>query len=583
MTRFGPLLTDDGVTFRLWAPAARKVRLVAGRNVEMQPRAGGWFELHVPGARAGMRYKFNIDGELDIPDPASHFQPEDVHGPSEVIEHVYNWQCTDWTGRPWDEAVISEVHVGTYTREGTFRAIVDRLDHLADTGITAIELMPLADFPGRWNWGYDGALLFAPDSVYGRPKDLKALIDGAHARGLMIFLDVVYNHFGPEGNYLYRTTPEFFTQAQTPWGVAIDYQNPNVRAYVIENVLHWLEHYRFDGLRFDAVHAIVRPGAPEILTDISKAVGAFAAKSGRLIHLMLENDQNRASLLAPREEPPAEHFRAQWNDDYHHAWHVFLTGEDAGYYRDYGDAAAHLARTLKDGFAYQGERSAHRGGEPRGERSAHLPPAAFVNFLQNHDQIGNRPRGNRLTAFVKPEALAVAAAVLLLQPSPPLLFMGEEWGAEEPFPFFCDFHGELADAIRAGRRKEFAEAYAKHGDDGIPDPLAQSTRDAAVLDWDARSQTPHAERLALTRSLLKARRDFVAPLAAAMTGDNEAAFDEGVLTAAWRAGDKVLHLIANLSDNERPSPALSWIETIWGGAPPAILPPWSVYAGLGGA
>jgi maltooligosyltrehalose trehalohydrolase len=583
MTRFGPLITGDGVTFRLWAPAAKEVRLVTDRTFDMQARAGGWFELHVPGARAGTRYKFNIDGELDIPDPASHFQPEDVHGPSEVIEHTYDWECADWKGRAWEEAVFSEVHVGTYTREGSFRAIIDKLDHLVDTGITALELMPLSDFPGRWNWGYDGVLPFAPDSTYGRPENLKALIDAAHRRGLMVFLDVVYNHFGPEGNYLYRTAPGFFTQAQTPWGVAIDYDSPEVRAYTIENVLHWLEHYRFDGLRFDAVHAIVTRGDPEILTDISKAVGAFACKRGRMIHLVLENDENRASILDPREEPPAGHYRAQWNDDYHHAWHVFLTGEEAGYYRDYGDAAAHLVRSLKDGFAYQGERSAHRDGQRRGEPSGKLPPAAFVNFLQNHDQIGNRPRGNRLTALAKLEAVAAALAVLLLQPSPPLLYMGEEWGAEEPFPFFCDFEDELADAVRAGRKKEFAEAYAKHGDAGIPDPLAQSTRDGAVLDWSARERAPHAERLALTRALLKARRQFVVPLAAAMDGDNDARLDDGVLTATWRAGGKAMHLIANLGEIERPSPTANGEENVGGGMPPATLPRWSVYAGIGGA
>jgi maltooligosyltrehalose trehalohydrolase len=409
------------------------------------------------------------------------------------------------------------------------------------------------------------------------------LIDAAHRRGLMVFLDVVYNHFGPEGNYLHRIAPQFFTDAQTPWGVAINYADPNVRAYVIENVLHWLEHYRFDGLRFDAVHAIVTRGEPEILIDISKAVGEFAQASARLIHLVLENDENRASILDPREEPPAGHYRAQWNDDYHHAWHVFLTGEEAGYYRDYGDAAAHLVRTLKDGFAYQGEKSPHRDNAPRGEPSGHLPPGAFVNFLQNHDQIGNRPRGSRLTTLAKPEALAAALAVLLLQPSPPLLYMGEEWGATEPFPFFCDFRGELADAVRAGRKKEFSEAYAKHGDEGIPDPLAQSTRDSAVLDWDARNRAPHRERLALTRALLKARREFVVPLASGMTGDNDAQFKDGVLTAVWRAGGKALHLIANLGDTARPSPRVNWNENVWGGSPPATLPPWSVYAGIGGA
>jgi maltooligosyltrehalose trehalohydrolase len=582
MTRFGPLLADDGVTFRLWAPAARKVVLSVDRPAEMQGQ-DGWFEVHVPGVGAGIHYHFRVDDEIDIPDPASHFQPADVHGASEVIDHRYAWRCTDWKGRPWQEAVFCEAHIGTFTRDGTFRAAIERLDHLADTGITALELMPLSDFPGRWNWGYDGVLPFAPDSAYGRPEDLKALIDAAHERSLMVFLDVVYNHFGPEGNYLHRIAPPFFAEAQTPWGGAINFAQPQVRDFAIENVLHWLEHYRFDGLRFDAVHAIVTPGEPEILTAISREVGRLAARTGRHIHLVLENDDNRAALLAPDEEPPAGHYRAQWNDDYHHAWHVFLTGEDSGYYRDYDHAAAHIVRTLEDGFAYQGEPSPHRENRTRGEPSGHLSPAAFVNFIQNHDQIGNRPKGDRLSVLAPPEPLAAALAVLLLQPSPPLLFMGEEWGATEPFPFFCDFQGELAEAVRNGRKREFAEAYARHGGADIPDPLAGATRDAAVLDWDARLRSPHAERLALTKSLLAARRQYVVPLCKTMTGDTATRFEGGVLHARWRSGDKELHLLANLSDTPRPRPALNWSETVWGGPPPALLPAWAVYAGIGSA
>jgi malto-oligosyltrehalose trehalohydrolase len=580
MTRFGPRIDRTGVSFRLWAPAARTVALVTDRTIPMQ-RRGGWFETHVASAGPGTRYRFKIDGELDIPDPASNFQPNDVHGESEVIDHTsYAWRCTDWKGRPWDETVFSEVHVGTFTREGTFGAVIDKLDHLAETGITALELMPLSDFPGRWNWGYDGVLPFAPDSAYGRPEDLKALIDAAHARGLMVFLDVVYNHFGPEGNYLHRVAPKFFAEAHTPWGVAINYAQQEVRDYVIENVLHWIEHYRFDGLRFDAVHAIVTPGRPGILTAISKAVGDFARKSGRLIHLVLENDNNRAGLLDPNEEPPHGRYRAQWNDDYHHAWHVFLTREDAGYYRDYDNASAHIVRALMEGFAYQGEASLHRDGAARGEASAHLPPGAFVDFIQNHDQIGNRPKGERLTVLARPEPLAAALAVLILQPSPPLLFMGEEWGATEPFPFFCDFKGELADAVRNGRKKEFADAYAKHGGADIPDPLAQSTRDLAVLDWDARAGEPHATWLAMVKSLLTARRHFVRPFVDAEPSESNASMESGVLRAQWRADGTTLELVANLSDVPRPCPAPNWSQGVWGGTPPATLQPWSVYAGL---
>jgi len=582
MSRFGPLLDASGVTFRLWAPAVREVTLVLERALPMQ-RRGEWFEARVDGAGAGTRYRFNIDGEIDIPDPASHFQPDDVHGPSEVIDHRFAWQCPDWKGRPWEEAVFSEVHVGTFTREGSFRAVIDRLDHLADTGITALELMPLSDFPGRWNWGYDGVLPYAPDSVYGRPEDLKALIDAAHRRGLMVFLDVVYNHFGPEGNYLHRIAPQFFTDAHTPWGGAINYENENDRVFAIENALHWLEHYRFDGLRLDAVHAIVTPGEPRILAAMSEAVGGLAARTGRHIHLVLENDDNRAALLDPCEEPPAGHYRAQWNDDYHHAWHVLMTQEDAGYYRDYQDAPARIVRSLREGFAWQGEASQNRHGSPRGEPSGHLPPTAFVDFIQNHDQIGNRPKGERLTVLAGPEPLAAALTVLLLQPSPPLLFMGEEWGATEPFPFFCDFAGELADAVRNGRKKEFAEAYARHGGADIPDPLARATRDLAVLDWSAIDISPHRERFALTRALLAVRHEHIAPLIPQMRRGADARIDDGVLVAEWAASGKRLQIVANLSATPKPRPDLRWGMPIWGDVPPQELGRWTVYAAIGGA
>jgi malto-oligosyltrehalose trehalohydrolase len=446
------------------------------------------------------------------------------------------------------------------------------------TGITAIELMPLSDFPGRWNWGYDGVLPFAPDSSYGRPDDLKALVDAAHARGLMVFLDVVYNHFGPEGNYLGRIAPQFFADVQTPWGGAIDYRVPEVRRFIIENALHWLRDYRFDGLRLDAVHAIVTPGEPSILHDLSMAAGSLAKETGRHIHLVLENDNNEARFLAPDEDPPAGRYRAQWNDDYHHAWHALLTGEKAGYYRDFGDTR-HVERTLAEGFAYQGETSAQREGRSHGETSRHLPPTAFVNFIQNHDQIGNRPLGERLTTLCAPEALAAALAVLLLQPSPPLLFMGEEWGATEPFPFFCDFEGDLADSVRNGRKKEFADAYAQHGDE-IPDPLSADTRARAVLDWGSERKPMHAERLALTRALLAVRKRVIIPLLTSMYGDAEVHITNSVLFARWPVVSGTLQLLANLTGTPAPRPVFAWGDAIWGGHPPPIVPPWSVYAAV---
>jgi len=579
--RFGPLLTGTGVTFRLWAPAAREVSVMLDKPHAMT-KSGDWFELHVPGLTAAARYKFKIDDDVEIADPASQFQPDDVQGASEVIDHRYDWQARDWKGLPWEKAVILETHVGTFTPQGTFRAMIERLDHLVETGITALELMPLADFPGRWNWGYDGVLLYAPDSSYGRPEDLKALIDAAHARGLMVFLDVVYNHFGPEGNYLGRIAPTFFSEAHTPWGGAINYAQPEVRAFAIENALHWLRDYRFDGLRLDAVHAIATPGEVHLLTDLSKAVGELADETGRQIHLVLENDDNEAVRLAPQESPPDGRYRAQWNDDYHHAWHVFLTGETGGYYSDYKDAPAHVARTLAEGFAYQGEPSSHRDGLLRGQPSGDLPRAAFINFLQNHDQIGNRPLGERLSALAKPEAVQAALTVLLLQPSPPLLFMGEEWGATEAFPFFCDFKGELAQAVRDGRKREFADAYARHGD-AIPDPIAKETRDSAVLDWEARNAPQHAAHLALTRKLIAARKQWVIPLLPLMQGKGEVSLNGGILQARWPAGGKALLILANLSDDARARPSpLAWGHCIWGEAPTRDLPPWSVYAAIEG-
>ena len=582
--QFGARLTADGASFRLWAPAAKRVDVFLEDLHPLQRGEDGWFSADIAGVRAGARYRFRIDGEIDVPDPASAFQPHDVSGPSEVIDHAaYPWLASAWRGRPWHEAVVLETHVGTFTRSGTYRAMIDRLDHVMASGITALELMPLADFPGSRNWGYDGVLWYAPDSAYGRPDDLKALIDEAHLRGLMVFLDVVYNHFGPEGNYLGRYAPGFFTEAQTPWGSAIDYRVPEVRAFAVENALCWLREYRFDGLRLDAVHAISEPGAILMLHDLSRAVGELAVKTGRHIHLVLENDDNAASLLDAGQDPPDGKYRAQWNDDYHHAWHVLLTGESHGYYRDYQRSPRQdIARALASGFVYQGEASAHRDGKSRGEPSNALAPAAFVNFLQNHDQIGNRALGDRLEGHASTKAIEAGLAITLLAPMVPMLFMGEEWGSKAPFPFFCDFHGDLAEAVRQGRRREFAGAYAKYGDE-IPDPLKISTFQSAILDWESRKEPPGRKRLALVRDLLAIRdREVVPRLAGAAFGEAQAA-DNGLLTAHWRMGDgAALLLLANLSAAEiAHQPAETGGDPIWGGEPRSLVPPWSVFWRIG--
>jgi maltooligosyltrehalose trehalohydrolase len=581
--QFGAFLTNYGTRFRLWAPAAKRVEVMLEQPHAMTRGEDGWFTADIAGVKAGARYKFRIDDEIHTPDPASAFQPDDVFGPSEVIDHeAYLWRAASWRGRPWQEAVIVEAHVGTFTREGSYRAMIDRLDHLVETGITALELMPLADFAGTRNWGYDGVLWYAPDSAYGRPEDLKALIDEAHLRGLMVMLDVVYNHFGPEGNYLGRYAPTFFTEAHTPWGSAIDYRVKEVRAFAIENALHWLSDYRFDGLRLDAVNSIVEPGGLSLLDDLSAAAGKLAADTGRHIHLVLENGDNRASILDAAQDPPCGKYRAQWNDDYHHAWRVLMTGEKQGYYCDYQRSPiSDIARSLSSGFVYQGELSEFRRGK-RGEPSGHLAPTAFINFVQNHDQIGNRALGDRLESYADARAIEAALAVLLLAPSIPMLFMGEEWGSKAPFPFFCDFGGDLADAVRKGRRSEYAWAYAEFGDE-VPDALDPSTRDSAVLDWNERDAPEARKRLTLVRNLLKVRRQQIVPrLAGAAFGEARAAATR-LLTADWRMGDgTTLRLLANLSDQAiSHAPVAPAGTLIWGSELGDSVPPWTVLWRIG--
>jgi maltooligosyltrehalose trehalohydrolase len=584
--QFGPQHSANGATFRLWAPAAKSVdTMVDGSRHRMVRSDGGWFTADVQGAAAGAHYRFRIDDQLDVPDPASAFQPDDVAGPSEIVDHdAFAWRARDWRGRPWHETVLLECHVGTFSPEGNYDGLIDKLDHIAQTGITAIELMPVGDFPGKRNWGYDGVLWYAPDHTYGSPDDLKRLIDEAHLRGIMVLLDVVYNHFGPEGNYLGRYAPQFFKKTSTPWGSAIDYTVPEVRAFAIENALAWLRDYRFDGLRLDAVHAIAEPDRSALLHELSRAVGALARESRRYIHLVLENDDNCASVLDAEAEIPAGRYRAQWNDDYHHAWHVLLTGETHGYYSDYTrNPRKMIARTLASGFAYQGEPSMHRGGRPRGEPVGDIPPAAFVCFLQNHDQIGNRALGDRLEWSANPEAVDAALAITLLAPMPPMLFMGEEWGARTPFPFFCDFGGELAEAIRKGRRSEFAEAYETFGDD-VPDPLAASTFKTAKLDWEERDGEG-SDRYRLVKALLAIRKAEIMPrLAGASFGRAELQAGN-ILSAQWKLRDGGwLALIANLSEQSATrSHALLRGRAIWGGQPPERLPAWSVFWAIGDA
>jgi maltooligosyltrehalose trehalohydrolase len=556
---FGAELTGDArVRFRLWAPAAHKVELMLSEGTaQMSTQGDGWFELITNKARAGSRYRYRIDGKLEVPDPASRSNPEDVHGLSEVIDPTeFEWHDDEWRGRPWHEAVIYELHVGTFTPEGTFAGVEQKLDHLVELGVTAIELMPIADFPGKRGWGYDGVLEFAPESAYGRPEELKSLVAAAHRRGIAVMLDVVYNHFGPEGNYLHAYAPQFFTERHhTPWGAAINFDSPGsrtVRDFYVHNTLYWLEEYHLDGLRFDAVHAIVDDSEPNILTEIARAVRTGPGRE-RQIFLVLETGATQARFLGPPGAPDT--FDGQWNDDVHHCLHTLLTGETDGYYEDYVENPyAMLCRCMAEGFGYQGQVSAHLG-RARGEPSAWLPPTAFVNFLQNHDQIGNRAFGERIGAIARsPEALRAAYAVLLLAPSPPMLFMGEEWAASQPFPYFCDFEPELGARVREGRNREFSR-FEKFSDKGaLPDPCAPETFRSAKLDWSVLRQRHHSDILDGFQRLLAIRRQDIVPLIPRIHSGTCIKLEvNGAFAVDWALEDgTVLHLLANLTGHAVP-------------------------------
>ncbi|RCL28922.1 malto-oligosyltrehalose trehalohydrolase [Pseudomonas sp. AFG_SD02_1510_Pfu_092] len=540
MHRHGAQLLDaTSARFALWAPDARSVSLELEQQpaIELLPDDDGWYTGVAP-ARAGDNYHYRIDGQLQVADPASRYQPAGVHGPSQVVDVAsYPWQHP-WQGRPWHEAVIQEVHAGVL---GGYDGVASQLARLASTGITAIELMPVGQFPGERNWGYDGVLPFAPQHSYGTPQQLCSLIDQAHGHGLMVMLDVVYNHFGPDGNFLHQYASPFFREdRQTPWGAAIDFRRPQVREYFIQNALMWLCEYRFDGLRLDAVHAIDQP---DFLVELAQRVRA-AVEPGRQVWLVLENEHNQAFLLE-------QGFDAQWNDDGHNALHVLLTGETEGYYADYQQQPIDkLARCLSEGFVFQGE--ANRHGQPRGEPSAHLAPSAFVLFLQNHDQIGNRALGERLSVLCPPAALRAATAVLLLSPMIPLLFMGDDDGSRAPFLFFTDFHDQLADAVREGRRGEFAH-FAAFADPEqrarIPDPNAAQTF--------ANSRPDAHDVLAgwhgLYQQLLSVRRQQLMPRLPGSRALGAKVLGAKALSASWRLGDgSTLRIDLNLAAQPQP-------------------------------
>jgi 1,4-alpha-glucan branching enzyme/maltooligosyltrehalose trehalohydrolase len=585
---FGAQITPKGVSFRLWAPSCEQVKLCIenGQQELALPMAAcgdGWFGLTTYRADAGTHYRFELKGNQRVPDPASRFNPNDVHGVSEVIDPAaFNWQDGAWQGRPWQEAVVYELHVGTFSPEGTFEGVRKRLDYLVELGVTAIELMPVGDFPGARSWGYDGVLPFAPDSRYGRPEDLKTLVQAAHAKGLLMLLDVVYNHFGPEGNYLHIYAKQFFTERHhTPWGAAINFDGPGsgtVREFFIHNALYWLEEYHFDGLRLDAVQAIFDDSERHILTELAARVHTSIG-SLRQVHLILENDANAARHLGPGR------YVAQWNDDIHHALHVLCTGETDGYYSDYADEPIRrLGRCLSEGFAYQGEASSYRDHAPRGEASAHLPPQAFVSFLQCHDQVGNRAFGERITDLAPKPAVRAAAALYLLAPAIPMLFMGEEFAAPSPFRYFCDFGDELREAVTQGRRLEFSQ-FAHFADPvrqaAIPDPNLEQTFLLSKLDWGSLNEELQAGWLAYYRNLLKLRRKVIIPRLGGMNG-HTGAFEvlaPAGLRVTWRLGDgSTLWLLANFS-SETVRTAAPNGESVFATSAEAakgVLGPWAV-------
>ena len=542
MTNWGPELREGADTqFRLWAPDRDAVTLEidGAPSVPMDRDGQGWFSAAAPAA-AGSRYRFRLDKDLAVPDPASRLQAGGVHGWSVVVDPTFAWSATEWRGRPWEETVLLEVHVGTL---GGFEGIRQKLPAIAASGITAIELMPINAFGGTRNWGYDGVLPYAAAEPYGSPAELKTLVDTAHGLGISVFLDVVYNHFGPDGNYLEAYASAFFhKEVDTPWGGAVAVDADPVHRFFVDNALMWLRDYRIDGLRFDAVHAIANDGFLDRMASEIRA-----ALPERHVHLVLENEKNDADRLR------AGCYDAQWNDDFHNVLHVLLTGETSAYYGDFADhAAERLARCLKEGFIYQGEGSPNHDGRPRGKPSGDLPSTAFVAFLQNHDQVGNRAMGERLIRLTDRERLRAATALLLLGPQIPLLFMGEDEGSESPFLFFTDFHDELADAVREGRRREFAKFDAFADEEArkrIPDPNARSTFDASIPEPGPQA----GEWRALYRELLALRQVHIMPRLKGAVGLSADVTGPAQVKARWRMADgATLSILIDLGEAPQP-------------------------------
>jgi len=496
-------------SFLVWAPFAREVHVdivhPQGRSIPLARIEKGYWHCTVPDVRPGTRYFYRLDNGPRRPDPASHHQPEGVHGLSEVVDHgAFCWEDLEWQGLPLETMLIYELHVGTFTPRGTFDAIIERLKDLADLGINTLEIMPVAQFPGERNWGYDGVCPFAVHNSYGGPEGLRRLVNACHASGFAVILDVVNNHLGPEGNYTHEFGPYFTCKYNTPWGRAINFDDAwsdEVREFFIQNALHWFEHYHIDALRLDAIHGIYDTGAKHILAELAERVEEFSRARGRKFHLIAESDLNDVRVVQEREQGGYA-INVQWNDDFHHAVHTLLTGEREGYYADFG-RVEHLIKAYREGFVYSWEYSFYRNRH-HGSPSGDIPAGRFLAFIQNHDQVGNRMLGERLAQLVSFEALKCAAGLLLVSPYIPLLFMGEEYGEESPFLYFIDHSDEgLIKAVREGRKREFA-SFCWKGEP--PDPQDEDAFLRSKLRWEKRTEGKHRALRAFYTELIRLRK-----------------------------------------------------------------------------
>jgi maltooligosyltrehalose trehalohydrolase len=562
----------------LWAPKAEQVNLhlvhPGERVIAMQPLDGGYFTATAEEIAPGARYLYCLDRHCERPDPASRLQPQGVHGPSEVVDSDFAWSDNGWSGIPLEQFVLYELHVGTFTPQGTFDAIIPRISELRDLGITAIELMPVAQFPGKRNWGYDGVYPFAVQNSYGGPAALKGLINACHQQGMAVVLDVVYNHLGPEGNYLADFAPYFADSYRTPWGQAVNFDGPqsdNVRRYFIENAMQWITEFHVDALRLDAIHAIVDLSARPFLEELSTVIHAKANQLSRHVFLIAESNRNDVRVLSPREAGGLG-LDAVWNDDFHHSLHVMLTGEQNGYYRDFS-GIGDLARALREGFVYEGQYSQYRQ-RLQGTSSKQISARRFIVFGQNHDQIVNRPRGGRLSQLVSFEQLKLAAASVLFSPYVPLLFMGEEYGESAPFSYFVS-HGDpaLVESVRTGRRTYLARF--QWGEEMV-DPQDEKTFLRSMLNWELPAEGRHRLLRNFYQELLRLRRDLPALFRLDKDALQVIEFEEAkvIFLRRWNASSRilaVLHFADEVSQIALPVPAGSWkrkldsAELCWGG------------------